>query len=118
MADRSGSPASRGSSSFEKLPLIKSYVARPRPIARDPTLIETVSPLDVYSCPSGHVMSAVAVFIPLSVGYPGVTSALSVLAVLIGWGRLALGHHYPTDIILGALLGATITIPLTLYFLL
>lgn len=98
-------------------PLIKTYVARPRPLDRDPTLDCATVPLDAYSFPSGHCMTAVTAVIPLSIAYPGASLPLSALLLLIGWARLALGHHYPSDLIVGALLGAAIAVPVSWYFL-
>jgi undecaprenyl-diphosphatase len=99
-------------------PLIKAYFARPRPLDRDPTLECATAPLDAYSFPSGHCMTAVTAVVPLSIAYPGATLPLSALLLLIGWARLALGHHYPSDLIVGTLLGAAIAVPVSWYFLL
>ena len=100
-------------------PTIKTYIARPRPIDRDPTLMRTViAPLDAYSFPSGHCMTAVTAVIPLSIAYPSTILPLSAAVLLIGWARLALGHHYPSDLIFGAVLGAAISVPVSWYFLL
>ena len=99
-------------------PTIKTYIARPRPIDRDPTLVRTViAPLDAYSFPSGHCMTAVTAVIPLSIAYPGSILPLSGAVLLIGGARLALGHHYPSDLIVGAGLGAAISVPVSWYFL-
>jgi undecaprenyl-diphosphatase len=99
-------------------PTIKTYIARPRPIDRDPTLTRTViAPLDAYSFPSGHCMTAMTAVIPLSIAYPGTILPLSGAVLLIGWARLALGHHYPSDLIFGAALGAAISVPVSWYFL-
>jgi undecaprenyl-diphosphatase len=83
-------------------PLGKSYIGRPRPIDRDPTLTSLVTPLDAYSCPSGHCMTAVAVFIPIGFSLSTTVLPLTILALLIAWARLAAAHHYPTDLISGS----------------
>jgi undecaprenyl-diphosphatase len=98
-------------------PIIKSHVARPRPIDRDPTLAPLIVPLDAYSCPSGHCMTAVAIFTPLALMFPQTLVPLSILAVLIGWARLAAAHHYPSDLLLGGILGAGIALPVSWPFL-
>lgn len=94
-------------------PIIKTYVARPRPIDRDPTMTPRVEPLDVYSCPSGHCMTASATFTPLAFAFPGTILPLCILTLLIGWARLAAAHHYPSDLLLGALLGTAIALPVS-----
>ena len=99
-------------------PIIKTYIARPRPIDRDPMLMRTIiRPLDAYSFPSGHCMTAVTACIPLSIAYPRTILPLSAAVLLIGWARLALGHHYPSDLISGAVLGGAISVPVSWYFL-
>jgi undecaprenyl-diphosphatase len=37
--------------------------------------------------------------------FPALAAALIPLAVLIGLSRIILGLHYPTDVIIGALIG-------------
>jgi undecaprenyl-diphosphatase len=93
-------------------PRIKTHCARQRPIARDPTMMmQSVAPLDVYSFPSGHCMTAVAVFVPLYNVCPNMALAFAPMVLLIGWARLALGHHYPSDLACGAFLGAAAAAP-------
>jgi undecaprenyl-diphosphatase len=100
-------------------PLIKTHFARQRPIVRDPTMmLQSVPPLDVYSFPSGHCMTAVAVFVPLSIACPNVALAFAPMVLLIAWARLALGHHYPTDLVCGAFVGVASAVPPAWYLLL
>lgn len=87
-------------------PLIKRYLARPRPFARDRTLITAVAPLDKYSCPSGHVMTATAVFLPLALTSLPLGLGLLVIWCLLACARIVLGHHYASDLIAGAAVGA------------
>ena len=94
-------------------PMIKRVVARPRPIDLDQTLESLLPPLDLYSCPSGHCMTAMALFIPIVFSIPNAMFACSVAWLLIGWARLATAHHYPSDLVLGGLLGAVVAWPIT-----
>jgi len=87
-------------------PLIKRYLARPRPFERDRTLIVAAAPLDKYSCPSGHVMTATAVFLPFSSTSLPLGLGLLVIWCLLAWARIILGHHYASDLIAGATIGA------------
>jgi undecaprenyl-diphosphatase len=91
-------------------PFIKSSVARPRPFDRDPTLTPLVAPLDAYSCPSGHCMTAAAILTPLAVSYPQTALPLGALILAIGWARVATAHHYPSDLLFGTVLGAAIAL--------
>lgn len=98
-------------------PKIKSFIARPRPIDRYPDLCQLLKPLDLYSCPSGHCMSAAAISIPIMMVLPNLTIFVLLVWFLIGWARLATGHHYPSDLLIGGVMGSIVTWPITqLYF--
>lgn len=96
---------------------IKLRLARLRPYDSDPTLGVTLKALDKYSCPSGHCMTAAAVGIPLALAFPPTMPAAALTWLLIAWSRLSLGHHYPTDLLLGGLLGACVAVPISLLIL-
>jgi undecaprenyl-diphosphatase len=95
-------------------PWIKSLLARQRPFDLDPALKPSVNCLDEYSCPSGHMMTAIAFGIPLSYAFPGTLPAIGLFLLTIAWSRLALAHHYPTDLILGGVIGAAVATPITI----
>lgn len=92
-------------------PAIKDHCARRRPFVCDPTIVSLLKPLDRHSFPSGHAMTATAAFIPLSAAMPIITFPAMAMVLLIGWARLAAGHHYPSDVLAGALLGSLIASP-------
>lgn len=90
-------------------PIIKQVVDRPRPDLAEP--IQTFSGL---SFPSGHAGSAtLAAAALLLVVWPRLGPGARVVAIglavafplLSGWTRLALGGHYPSDLLGGFLLG-------------
>jgi undecaprenyl-diphosphatase len=58
-----------------------------------------------HSFPSGHTTTAFAGATMLAWFAPRLAVPLYALAVLIGFSRLYLGVHYPTDVIAGAVLG-------------
>jgi undecaprenyl-diphosphatase len=95
-------------------PVIKNRVARVRPCDYDPSLNLSIRVLDKYSCPSGHIMTATAVAIPLATGLPHLLPFAIVICLVIGWARISLGHHYPSDLALGALLGSSTAFPVSL----
>jgi undecaprenyl-diphosphatase len=72
-----------------------------------------VTPLDEHSFPSGHCMTMAAVFVPLGLALPQLIFVLGIVAFLIGWARLAAAHHYPSDLVSGAALGAAIALPIS-----
>ncbi|MBP3272990.1 MAG: phosphatase PAP2 family protein [Ruminococcus sp.] len=84
--------------------LLKNTVARPRPCHLLPESARIRIPKD-YSFPSGHTMSS---FIAASIlaeanFWMGVIAI--VLAALIGFSRLYLYVHFPSDVVIGAVLG-------------
>jgi len=95
----------------------KSFVARPRPFTSDLTIERLGVPLDQYSFPSGHCMTAAAVCVTLGTAFPRSIPAGIALLVLVGWARIACAHHYPTDVVAGAALGAAIALPMSLVLL-
>ena len=99
-------------------PMIKNIALRMRPYMAHPERINALSivepdadPMDIvqqgFSFPSGHCASAVAV-------YGGVARELKrrwvwfvavVIALLIGLSRFIVGVHYPTDVLVGWVIG-------------
>jgi undecaprenyl-diphosphatase len=95
--------------------VLKRFIARVRPCHADPTLDARVRPLDLYSCPSGHAMTA-AIFAVALTGFSLAAAAAAIpMLALIAWSRVSLGHHYPSDVILGACMGGAVALPLTLW---
>ena len=95
-------------------PLIKNRLCRLRPCDYDPSLDINVKVLDAYSCPSGHIMTATAVGIPILFMLPQLLPIIIIGYLLIAWARISLGHHYPTDLLAGALLGILISMPVSM----
>ncbi len=60
----------------------------------------------VASFPSGHTTTAFAVFVYLALVYRKYALLLWSIALLIGFSRVVLGAHYPSDVIAGAVLGS------------
>ncbi len=63
--------------------------------------------IDSYSFPSGHATTSFGMAYMLALFYPMLWVQVSVYAAaaLIGFSRIYLAEHYPSDVIFGALLG-------------
>lgn len=73
-------------------------------------VVARLSPLDEYSFPSGHTLHAVS-FRVVAIGWFSMLAPpLILFTVLVAISRVVLGPHCPTDIIAGAVLGATLGI--------
>ena len=84
---------------------IKLLVARPRPCHTDP-LFELLIPLPLdYSFPSGHTMSSFAAATVLYRVRRSWGIGAFIIGTLIGFSRLYLYVHYPSDVLAGMVLG-------------
>jgi len=68
------------------------------------------------SFPSAHAAFSFMMAILLSTWFPRYRVIFFIIAGFIGWTRIYLGVHYPTDVVVGALLGYGITKLFLLYF--
>jgi undecaprenyl-diphosphatase len=61
-----------------------------------------------YSFPSGHTSAAFALATSMSIAYPKwyIIGPAFLWATAIGYSRMDLGVHYPSDVLIGALVGA------------
>jgi undecaprenyl-diphosphatase len=85
--------------------IIKHLTGRQRPCAVSASISLETAPLDQYSFPSGHTMHAVAFSMVATAHHPQLTCLLVPLSALIALSRVILGHHYPTDVIAGGVIG-------------
>lgn len=87
--------------------VLKYSVKRPRPFTTYPD-IEKLSAGGSYSFPSGHTSSAFATATSLSLAYPKwyVIVPSYAWASTVGYSRMHLGVHYPSDVLVGAIIGA------------
>ena len=63
------------------------------------------NPLKDHSFPSGHTTAIFSLVTPLMITYPAFAAVLLPLAVTVGISRIYLGLHYPTDVLVGLILG-------------
>jgi undecaprenyl-diphosphatase len=60
------------------------------------------------SFPSNHAINTFGSATILAAAFPGVSYIFYIFAAIVGYSRLYLGVHYPSDVIAGALLGVVI----------
>ncbi|MBC7779887.1 MAG: phosphatase PAP2 family protein [Proteobacteria bacterium] len=87
---------------------LKGRTSRPRPYQLYTDIRLGTAPLDLYSFPSGHTLHAVAFSIVALAWYPVLAPLLLPFTLMVALSRVALGLHYPSDVIAGALLGALV----------
>ncbi len=87
---------------------LKYSINRPRPYAKYPDYINNIHLEDSPSMPSGHTSIAFASATSLCLQFPKwyVIVPSSLWALSVGYSRMNLGVHYPTDVLTGAVLGA------------
>jgi len=95
--------------------LLKRTLVRERPFIRHPGINLAMAPLDRYSFPSGHTLHAVAFTWQAVAHFPELAWALVPLATLIAASRVALGLHYPSDVLAGGAIGGALAM-LALHF--
>lgn len=88
--------------------MLKASTSRPRPFQSLAQVQAGAAPLDAFSFPSGHTLHAVAFTLVALEYWPGLAPLLLPFTLLTAASRVALGLHYPSDVLAGAALGAAI----------
>jgi undecaprenyl-diphosphatase len=87
--------------------VIKPLVARPRPAVVATS--RNLPPMpNTYAFPSGHATATFSAAVTVSRMWPTTRVLWWTLAIAIGYSRIYLGHHYPLDILGGAVLGVLV----------
>lgn len=85
--------------------IMKNLFSRSRPCWIDKSInLKVKNPKD-FSFPSGHTSSSFAAAIAIFLSYTTGGIIALILASLIGFSRMYLFLHYPSDVLVGAVLG-------------
>jgi membrane-associated phospholipid phosphatase len=86
---------------------MKYSINRDRPFITYPDIVQK-SPAGSPSFPSGHTSIAFSAATSLSLSYPKwyIIVPAFTWAGIVGYSRMHLGVHYPSDVIVGAMVGA------------
>jgi len=84
--------------------MVKPMFRRRRPFVNREMLVVGIRTGDA-SFPSGHTASSFAAATALATFYPNAAPLVFTLASLVGASRVHLGHHFPSDVTAGAVIG-------------
>jgi membrane-associated phospholipid phosphatase len=87
--------------------VMKPVFRRRRPFVDREVLVVGIKPADA-SFPSGHTAASFAAATALATFYPGAAPMAFTLATGVGLSRVYLGHHFPGDVAVGAMVGGGI----------
>ena len=92
--------------------IVKNLVKFPRPFSTGKITCVREGTATGYSFPSGHTQSfaTTSTTIAKKVKKVWVAIIVGILIALVAFSRLYLGAHYPSDVVVGAVLGITIAI--------
>ncbi len=85
--------------------ILKNGFKRDRPQQVIQNFRSAIIPSDKFSFPSGHTSAACMVATLLAYFFPSVMIGLYLWAGIVGFSRVVLGVHFPTDTLMGAALG-------------
>ena len=85
--------------------LIKRTTGRDRP-SSDAGRLALIREPDRFSFPSGHATAAMSVALAYGAYFPAWSGPLIVLAMVVGFSRVRLAVHYPSDVLVGQAIAA------------
>ncbi|WP_036247907.1 phosphatase PAP2 family protein [Methylobacter sp. BBA5.1] len=85
--------------------VLKNSLKRNRPAAALQNFRSVITPSDQFSFPSGHTSAAFMMATLIGYFFPVLMLPLYGWAAMVGFSRVVLGVHFPTDILVGVILG-------------
>lgn len=90
--------------------LLKMWMPRIRPYLRLEYLHTFPNPLTDYSFPSGHTTAAFSIATTFILHSTAFIYIFLPYAVMVGFSRMYLALHYPTDVLMGTCLGSAFAV--------
>jgi undecaprenyl-diphosphatase len=90
--------------------ILKNGFRRNRPPDAIENFSSVITPSDKFSFPSGHTSAAFLVATIVGNDQPALLFPLCLWAALVGFSRVVLGVHFPTDTLVGSVMGTGIAL--------
>jgi len=90
--------------------VLKNSFKRNRPAVALSNFSSLVTPSDQFSFPSGHTSAAFMVAVITGYFVPVLLLPLLIWSILVGFSRVVLGVHFPTDTLVGMVLGTSVAL--------
>ncbi|GAF06145.1 phosphatase PAP2 family protein [Paenibacillus pini] len=88
--------------------IAKKLYPRIRPYMAMPETNTFRNPLSDHSFPSGHTTAAFSLALPFIMAHPEWAALFLPLSLIVGFSRIYLGLHYPSDVLAGAVIGSSV----------
>ncbi|AOZ92111.1 phosphatase PAP2 family protein [Paenibacillus crassostreae] len=88
--------------------IVKKLYPRLRPYIAIKETNTFRNPLSDHSFPSGHTTAAFSTAFPFMLAFPEWMPVFLSLSTIVGFSRIYLGLHYPSDVLAGAFIGSSV----------